>query len=208
MERFLRAKHWQLFLLLFGVPMIFQFFIFGSLIASIGAGHNPDPSFMFNYFSFFPIVMIIVMAVFFGWFWAIAIGLQSKLPTEIRMNTTKFKIFFFIPLIYTLLICVVLGVVMVGMAERMRTGLEPNPGVVAGIMAVVFPIHLFSMFCIFYTMYFVAKTFRTAELQRETSFSDFAGEFFLIWFYPVGVWIIQPRVNKLLDNDNAVLVQG
>jgi hypothetical protein len=37
---------------------------------------------------------------------------------------------------------------------------------------------------------------KTIELQREVTFSDFAGEFFLIWFYPVGIWIIQPKVNK------------
>jgi hypothetical protein len=22
-------------------------------------------------------------------------------------------------------------------------------------------------------------------------------EFFLIWFFPIGVWIIQPRINRL-----------
>jgi hypothetical protein len=30
-------------------------------------------------------------------------------------------------------------------------------------------------------------------------FRDFAGEFFLVWFYPVGVWIIQPKINKMIE---------
>jgi hypothetical protein len=55
------------------------------------------------------------------------------------------------------------------------------------------------MFCIFYTLYFVAKTFKTVELQREVKFSDFAGEFFMIWFYPIGIWIIQPKINKMIE---------
>jgi hypothetical protein len=30
-------------------------------------------------------------------------------------------------------------------------------------------------------------------------FSDYSGEFFLIWFSPIGYWILQPRLNKLTD---------
>jgi hypothetical protein len=66
-------------------------------------------------------------------------------------------------------------------------------------MAIIFPLHLFSMFCIFYCLYFVSKTFKTVELQRETTFSDFAGDFFLIWFYPIGIWIVQPKINKMVE---------
>jgi hypothetical protein len=75
---------------------------------------------------------------------------------------------------------------------------EPNIGLVGSIFTVIVPIHLFSMFCIFYTIYFVAKTIKTVELKREVKFGDFAGEFFLLWFYPVGVWILQPKLNKMI----------
>jgi len=64
-------------------------------------------------------------------------------------------------------------------------------------LVIILPLHLFSMFCIFHTIYFVAKTIRTAELQRVVTFGDFAGEFFLLWFYIIGIWIIQPKVNRL-----------
>jgi hypothetical protein len=30
-------------------------------------------------------------------------------------------------------------------------------------------------------------------------FKDFVGEFFLVWFFPIGVWILQPTINKLED---------
>jgi hypothetical protein len=55
------------------------------------------------------------------------------------------------------------------------------------------------VFCIFYCFYFTAKTFKTAELQKEVSFNDFVGEFFLVWFSPIGVWILQPKINQLAD---------
>ena len=59
--------------------------------------------------------------------------------------------------------------------------------------------HILSMFGIFYSLYFVAKTFKTVELQREVTFSDFAGEFFMIWFFPIGIWVIQPKINKMIN---------
>ena len=49
----------------------------------------------------------------------------------------------------------------------------------------------------FHTMYWAAKSVKTVEMRKEVTFNDFAGEFFLIWFYPIGVWILQPKVNKL-----------
>ena len=73
-------------------------------------------------------------------------------------------------------------------------------GLIGGLVGIIVPLHLFSMFCIFYCLYFVAKTFKTVELQREVSFSDFAGEFFMIWFFLIGIWIVQPKVNKMIEN--------
>jgi len=66
--------------------------------------------------------------------------------------------------------------------------------------AFIIPIHLFSMFCIFYCMYFIAKEFKSVEVQKPVTFSDFAGEFFLLWFFPVGIWILQPRINKIFQS--------
>jgi hypothetical protein len=195
-ERFLRAKHWQLFLLTFGLPLIFQIIMMGTVFSGLGNGTEPDSTILLSLFSLFPVLMIILTGTFFGWFWSIAIGLQNKIPANVKMKTSKFKVFFFIPITYMLLISISMGTAMSGMFE---SGEEPNIGLVAGSMAIILPLHLFSMFCIFYCLYFVSKTFKTVELQRETTFSDFAGEFFLIWFYPIGIWIVQPKINKMVD---------
>ncbi len=49
----------------------------------------------------------------------------------------------------------------------------------------------------FYDLYFVSKNLVLAETSKSASFYDYAGPFFLIWFFPVGVWFIQPRINRL-----------
>jgi hypothetical protein len=199
---FQKAKHWHLFLLMFGIPIFFQLFVMGNMISQISLNENsPDLSFMVNYIRLFPIIMILFMGTFFGYFWSIAIGLQHKIPQGLKMKTTKFKIFFFIPLVYILFFLILIGSLMSSMFTGANSGTEPDITSIGLIMSIVFPLHFFSMFCIFYCLYFVAKTLRTIELQRECSFSDFAGEFFLIWFYPIGIWIIQPRINKIAEEE-------
>jgi hypothetical protein len=195
-EKFLKAKHWQLFLFTFGLPIIFQFATMGTMVANLLIGNRLDPSFILNYLEFFPGIMLLFIGVFFGWFWSVAIGLQHRVPGNVKMKVNKFKVFFFIPLAYMLFILIFMGIIMSGIMEGNG---EPAAGYIFGVIGIIVPLHLFSMFCMFYSLYFVAKTFKTVELQREVNFSDFAGEFFLIWFYPVGIWILQPKINKMIE---------
>ena len=38
---------------------------------------------------------------------------------------------------------------------------------------------------------------KSAEKQDNVKFEDFVGEFFLIWFFPFGIWKIQPRITNI-----------
>ena len=111
----MKAKHWQLFLLTFGIPIIVQFVFMGSMFVGIGNGTVPDPSFMLGYITIFPLIMLLFSAVLFGWLWSVATGLQKKLPGNVRLNLRKFKIFFFIPFVYMLCILAFMSVAMRGM---------------------------------------------------------------------------------------------
>ncbi|MFT3705305.1 MAG: hypothetical protein QM802_23255 [Agriterribacter sp.] len=183
MTKFLTLKHWQLFVLLIGIPIISEFVVIGSIVTS------RDATIMAYYF---PIMMIYFIGVFFGWFYTLGISLHKKLPESAPMNVNRFKIFLFIPVAYILLICAF----MASRFSGISTSEQFNPAIFG---LIIVPLHLFSMFCIFYCLYFNAKALKTVELQRPLTFSDYAGEFFLIWFFPIGVWIIQPRINKLFD---------
>ena len=194
-DKFLKAKHWQLFLLGFGVPMLFQFVMMSSIF-NTGAEIYPDPKMMFFYMKFFPVMMLFLIGVLFGWWWSIAIGLQSKIPENVKMKVKKFKIFFFIPLVYMFFSMLLIAL---ALEELIINGTDPSGGLSGSLLAIIVLLHLLSMFGIFYSIYFAAKTFKTIELQREVSFSDFAGEFFMFWFYPIGIWIVQPKINKMIE---------
>lgn len=185
-DRFLEAKHWQMFVLTFGIPLVFQFLMMGSIVSRIAASQNPDPEIIFGYFKFFPLMMILFMGFLLGWYWSVGVGLQRFIPTDVKLKVNRFKIFLLIPAVYVVFF---LGFFMTLMGSG-----GPSPI----LFAFIFPLHFFSMFCLLYCLYFVAKTIKTAELQRKVTFSDFAGEFFMIWFYPIGIWIIQPKINQMV----------
>jgi hypothetical protein len=187
-EKFLKAKHWQIFMVTFGLPFLIQIIMMPMTMM------ENDPMMIMKVF---PIIMILFVGGFMGWFWSIGVGLQSKVPSGVTMKIKKFKSFLIIPLIYMLLISISMGSMFSGVIAG---GEEPSGGLIGGIVGIIVPLHLFSMFCIFYCLYFVAKTFKTVELQREVSFSDFAGEFFMIWFFPIGIWIVQPKINKMIED--------
>ncbi len=183
MIKFLQLKHWQLFALLFGTTFILQIFTFGSVAIT-----NEPKTLVF----IFPIIMIIYLGLFFSWFYSMGTNLHRKLPPTVKMNLKRFKLYLMIPIIYIF----VISVFQIGMISEVTRNNSPDPIYFLFIV----PIHLFSIFCIFYCMYFIAKVFKSVEVQKPVTFSDFAGELFLLWFFPVGIWILQPRINKIFQS--------
>ncbi|MEZ5105254.1 MAG: hypothetical protein R2757_21440 [Draconibacterium sp.] len=67
---------------------------------------------------------------------------------------------------------------------------------------VVMPMHIAAMVFTFYAMIFAAKTLKSAELNERAKVSEYLGDFFLIWFYPIGIWVLQPRIHKIIEKQN------
>ncbi|MFN8145559.1 MAG: hypothetical protein U0073_14145 [Bacteroidia bacterium] len=189
MNIFLRMKHWQLFLLMVGIPIIIEFIGLGIMFTT------RDPKSMFFVF---PLIMFFSILINLGWLNALGINLTKKLPETVKMKLNKFKWFLYFPMIYML----ILSVFILGILNGLSFGLIPTPL----LLLLILPIHLFSMFCLFYCLYYISKTLKAVELQRPVIFNDYAGEFFLLWFFPIGLWIIQPRINKLFAESSTASV--
>jgi len=193
-QKFLQAKHWQLFGFTIGIPLLFQVFFISSMVS---AGDQFDEEIFLRFIVFIPIVSILFLMVFYGWMWSVGVGLQEKLPQDLKMNVKLFKWAIIFPLIYMVLIFGALGLAVGNGLDQ----IEQNIDWVESALIFIVPMHLFSVFCAFYQLYFVSKTIKTTELRREVVFSDYIGEFFLVWFYPIGIWFIQPKINEIAQAD-------
>ena len=180
MKFLLKLKHWQLFGITWGFPIMLNIFTFS------------DPGLMITSF---PILMIVFALGTFGWIWAIPTNIHSKLPEGVNLNLKRFKILFRIPLIYIGLITGWMGIVFGGGASLMT---NINPAAIAGVIV---PLHLLSLGIIIWGIRFAAKTLKSIEIGRVAKFGDYAGEFFLIWFSIIGYWVLQPRLNKLVEKE-------
>lgn len=152
-----------------------------------------DPTMMLK---LFPYMMVLFTVGTFGWIWAISTSLNSKLPEGVTLNSTRFRILFMIPIIYMLAILIWIGQAFSGGGSSNELE-NVNPGAIA---AIIVPLHLLSMVIIIWGIRFAAKTMKSVELGRMAKFGDYAGEFFLIWFSVIGYWILQPRLNKLIED--------
>lgn len=194
MNIFLKAKHWQLFIPLVGIPVIIQGFVMSQIMNSVLTQDPGNFESLFKPFALIPFATILFMAVYYGWMWSIGIGLSKKLPFELKPNTTWFKITMIFPFVYLILFSFFMYS-MIGSLSQMNENINPD----FTYIGFIFPLHLMAMVCSFYNLYFVAKVIKTSEKQKGVGFGDYIGEFFLIWFFFVGVWILQPKINEMSE---------
>lgn len=182
---FLRAKHWQIFLLCFGV-----FFVGGTALMLSTAATRSQEDFG-KVDLLFGAVTVQFMLCFLAWLWSMGSFLNSMAKPMLRLRAGFFHFALVYPALY----------IFVFIAAIPRAGSE--------LFAVILPLHFLAMFCMFYILYFVSKHLVLVETGKSASFYDYAGPFFLLWFYPIGVWIIQPRINRLYaERKNAESFTG
>ncbi|WP_149275322.1 hypothetical protein [Pareuzebyella sediminis] len=203
--RFLSAKHWQLFLLMIGLPLISQLFAFAFTAFNFGKEGAQDIMITTLWFRFTALIIFLVSSFYFGWLWSIAMGLQKYVPEEVHRKVTKFKILFFIPLVYMLGMALFIGL---GTTDFFANG-NLSFSLVFGYGAIlIFFLHVISSLCMFYVIYFSAKTYKTVQLGREVRFGEIIGEFFLLWFYFIGIWIVQPKLNQWIKHKTKASVKN
>jgi hypothetical protein len=171
---FVRARHWQIFLLVVAVLAIGEFPVIGNFTAAV----NPQEGYA-GVFVVTEIATAVAAWCFLLWLWSLGSFLNSIVPTAIRPGNK----FFLFAVIYSALY--------VPVSMAIFQSINPK------LFVATVPLSLLAVFCMFYNLYFAAKNLVIAETGRSASFSSYAGPFFLLWFFLIGVWFIQPRINRL-----------
>ena len=162
-------------LLTFGVPVLFQLLLIGRM--------KSGEILILESF----LISFLILVVFFGWLYSAGVGLNRIIPNEIKLKVTRFKISLSIPVLFIIMI-----------SYWLYNRVNGNP--IPLNFELIFSFQILSLFCMFYCLYFVARTIKTAESQKKVSFTELVGLFFLIWFFPIGIWFVQPRINRLIED--------
>jgi hypothetical protein len=208
MNWFLRAKHWQLFLIFFIIPMLsgFAFVIFwvSNMLRMEQSGYVDDQAalqLMSNSMLLLLPCAVLVILLQFAWYWVVGHALYQRLPSDVRMPIGGFRFTsLFPPVYFTFLI---LGLLFFfEKISNPATNLEPD--VIFRFVPFLFLFHFLAIGCMFFNFYFVGKALKSVETGHEVEFSDYLLELVLMWFFTlVGVWLIQPRINKLFAAERS-----
>jgi len=174
---FVRSPHWQVFAILVGVLCIGQILVF-STYPNGGSVEIPVRSL---------VIAELCWICFVLWFWSLGSFLNSVVKADLRSSLLFFRFALAYPLVY------------MAAFQVAFEGLTPV------YFIALFPFHLLAMFCLIFDLNFVSKSLALAESGGAVSFYDYAGPFFLLWFFPLGIWFIQPRINRLYANATLAL---
>jgi len=166
---FLRAKHWEIFLLGIAVRLFFRVatntFLGNAALAS--TAHLPD-TFLVRLLQEGNDIALYAWAYFTGSFF------NAVSPARLRIRPAGFFL------------------AMVGLVA-----LELMPRSWGISLPADFATLVLFLICYASVVRFPSKTLVLAEEQELASNSDYKNEFILAFFYPIGIWWLQPRINEV-----------
>jgi hypothetical protein len=177
---FLRAKHWQVFVLVWGAYFVGQM----AMVAVIPEGPVIDHPLRVGLFA--EAVMSPFLLFFMGWLWSLGSFLFSTSGSSLRPSIRAFR---FAVIFSTLYLFAALPFFLSSGSTATET--------------VILPLHLLALACLTYVFYFDARSLAIAEKGEEATSNDHVLPFFLLFFSLIGIWLIQPRINRLYAHKHA-----
>ena len=171
MNEIVRLKHWQVFSII-GVGYIMSYVL-------------PTTNFKIGNITSIELAAIVTtITLFLLFFWTLTIGLFLN---SIAKNTYHFKNWILILAIFS---CI-LGYTYLNL-QRLKLANDFLPFWVSSVST------LLTFWGLYYSFYQVAKSLKSIELNREARFSECIIDAITLFALPIGVWFIQPRVNRIL----------
>jgi len=184
---FLRIKNWQLFIIIF-LPWLF---------------HKLRNSYILNYKDFGDFDGLILFGITgilcASWQLSITYNFSKRKYALKNFSQLRFKIFANYGFFY------ILGCTLFFFLENMLSQYISRSIEVIFFILFLNPLSFtFFIIAFFYTIYQNAKLIKTLELKRTVSFSDFAFIFFCFCIFPLGIWLIQSKINRIFESKEEV----
>lgn len=191
MTALLRLKHWHLFLLIYGPYVL----LIGVTAISIAGGFTHSGV---QYAT--QLAVSVSFVAKFLWQVALAKELQAKLPEGQQLHIPFFWTFLILQFLYVVSTRIYVVILMDDPALLEMGGFADFfVAMEAPVIGRISASTLLSWLCLIYFSNVLARLLSMVETQSDVMFGDYVGTFFLFVFFPIGVWIVQPRINKLFD---------
>ena len=129
-------------------------------------------------------VGLFILLVLFAWMFSIGTWSNRHLPESRRRSPLLFGVSLALPIIYVLMYIILY-------IPLLESGGPSRPPLW------LLPMHMFSMLGIFYGIWYTARQLKSLLENEDADFMIFSSTFFLLFIFPIGIWLIQPEVNQL-----------
>lgn len=184
MNALLRMKHWQIFLLMFGpIPLSF---LIGGLNFQLAL--LVPASYCFCYL------------VYLAWIFSVFRGLNDKLPEGSEIDIRFFSKMFMLPIAalgFIIFMLLLITLEMTGLAGD----IAPSFTMSEYVWLIAWAVSLYGFFIWIQGARVAAKSIKSVELQNGVGLGEYMGELLLIFIFGIGVWILQPTVNRLIAGE-------
>lgn len=129
---------------------------------------------------------LFMLLVLFAWMFSIGAWSNRHLPESRHRSVIPFGIGLLIPVVYVLMYIFLY-------IPLLNDGAPSRPPLW------MLPMHMFSMVGIFYGIWYTARQLKSLQENEDAGFMIFSSTFFLLFIFPIGIWLIQPEVNQLYN---------
>ena len=136
------------------------------------------------------IFQLVWFGIFALWIYTIGTTAYQKLPAGHKVQIKYFRFSF----LFVILWVAVVSLFFDG-AYNINQGNYQEFG---NALWLILPLHFYTMWSIFYIFYFAAKMLVSSIEGKVVGFSKAFGYFFAFWFFPIGIWFIQPKAQRLI----------
>ncbi len=154
------------------------------LIVICGSWKSPSP--------LEEIIHFISIITFTGWIYSLGVY-GHQLILNLGLSSMKIKTFRFNVLL--------VGITLVSSLIWSHYITETNSVQVKDIPLIFFWIYF--SYALLQPICFVCKILAKIERKSEVIFSDYLSYLLLMFFFPIGIWIIQPKINRLFSKPLA-----
>ncbi len=174
-ESVLLAEAWQVFVVIMGTMVVGIFLLTLVELEDL----NLLISILANYLS------EVFLAI---WFYAVGSNLYRMRPPGARLSLRRFVF----DLVYFLLYSLIL---LFASAQILSAWNFASFGVQ---LLILLPFHLYAIVAAIAIVAFVAKAMVCVTERQDVPFHAYTGTFLLLFFFPFGIWTVQPRIQAII----------
>lgn len=171
--KILGYKSWRIFILMTVVPI--TIIIAGAIIGKLSG-------FKIIQFISALIALFFIAKAYFGWIWSVGTILNYFNKEGNIFSLKTFKQLFIIALLFSF----ILSPILVAIYKS------------TNVILLIRFLRYLSFFAFLLCIYFAAVNFNTVENNENNTNHSVFFTFLLIWFLPIGIWFLQPRLKIIL----------